>query len=186
MDTQADSYAPRPKASQAVAAAKRAQQHDAPSVPPSSTPHAVPLGIGALVIIALMIGMASYQLSRSGPRPLALTPQPTTGAPTAAPAVFAAPPTAAPVPTSAPLPTIAPSPAATQPAQPAQIGRGPGVPPAAPTAAPAYLEVVAAQAPHSPRGDGQPGPSGGEWVAVQPISEAQGEIIRQQVPHTVR
>lgn len=77
-----DPYAPRPKASQAVAAAKRAAQpgrptHDTEPIAPlaTRTRYAVPFGIGAALLIALMIMAASYQLARlPGAQPLAITP----------------------------------------------------------------------------------------------------------------
>lgn len=98
-----DAYTPRPKASQTVAAQKRAQRHDTEPITPVALPtrrYAVPFGIGAIVLILLMIGAASYQLTQLGSaRPLAVTPGPSTAAfleaPTSAPAPSAAP-TAAP------------------------------------------------------------------------------------------
>jgi hypothetical protein len=97
-----EGFEPRPNASKQVAAAKRAQrQHDATQPNPApalpSRQH-LPFGIGAFVIILLMIGMASYQLSRA-PQPLAITPGPSTTA-------FFTAPTATPAPTV--QPTIAP------------------------------------------------------------------------------
>lgn len=64
-------------------------------------------------------------------------------------------------------------------------GRGLSDAPAVPVA-PSYLENVGAQAPHSPRGDGQAGPSGGEWVAVPTVNPVQADVIRLQAPHKVR
>ncbi len=56
-------YAPRPKASQQVAAQKRAKRRDTEPITPipvaSTTRQSVPFGVGAFVIILLMIGMAS-------------------------------------------------------------------------------------------------------------------------------
>jgi len=91
-----DPYAPRPKASQTVAAAKRAtQSHDstAPITPIIQRRRfAIPFGIGAAVLITLMIAAASYQLARLPGRPLAITPahafnhaQEATSAPISAP-----------------------------------------------------------------------------------------------------
>ena len=98
-----DRYTPRPKASQAVAAAKRAAHHDTEPITPLVTParQYVPFGVGALLIMLLMIGMASYQLSRAPARPLQIETTPSS-----APAFVAAP-TAAPAPTSAPTALIA-------------------------------------------------------------------------------
>lgn len=102
-----DPYAPRARASQTVAAQKRAAAaspgrptHDTEPITPIglATParQYVPFGIGALVIILLMIGMASYQLSREGARPLQLTSVPTEAAPSVALAAPTLAPTAVP------------------------------------------------------------------------------------------
>jgi hypothetical protein len=99
----ADPYTPRPKASQAVAAARRAlgPAPDAPVVRGTPVRQYLPFGIGALVLIVLMIAAASWQLSRMPAKPLQL-------APTDAPArALAAPPTTAPAPTSASTPAAA-------------------------------------------------------------------------------
>lgn len=97
-----DRYAPRARASQEVAAAKRAQHHDAepitPLVLPARTRQYVPFGIGALVLILLMVGAASYQLGHMPTTPLAITPGPSTAAFLAAPSPEA--PQASPAPTS--------------------------------------------------------------------------------------
>lgn len=108
-----DPYTPRPKASQAVAAARRAAQpgrptHETEPIEPQplNARKYVPFGVGALVLIMLMVGAASYQLARLGDaRPLAITPV-ATDAPTTAPAAAV----------SAPAPTTAPT------ATPATIG----------------------------------------------------------------
>lgn len=107
-----------------------------------------------------------------------------------------------PVPTPPTTPSVAPEPAqrvlgALQEPLP-QTGRGLGVepaavatpaPPAAAPPAPTYLEVVAEQAPHSPRGDGKPGPSGagsGDWAIVPTLAPEQLQVVQQQKPHKVR
>lgn len=213
----ADPYAPRPDASKQVAAQKRAAQpgrpiHDTEPITPlrTRTRLAVPFGVGSIVLIALMIGAASYQLAQLGSaRPLAVTPGPSTqaflGTPTAEPSDMSA----IDAPTSTPeLPSI---PRAT-PIAPengagdvlgasgtgrAQIGRGLTIdsaaptptpePPAEPTAAPSYVENVGAQAPHCIRTcDGQPGPSGGDWALVPTVAPAMLEVIGNQAPHKVR
>lgn len=181
-------YDPRPDASKQVAAAKRARQQPDQDEQPARarvtlTPRQlqVILGIGAVLFVGALALMGSW--SRPLP-PAAPTTQPTEEL-----RALSAPPTPRPAPTSAPQPTIAPTaipaPVAPALAVPAQSGRGLGQAPPV-EQQPTYLEVVAAQAPHSPRGDGQRGPSGGDWVAVPPISEAQAEVIRQQAPHKVR
>lgn len=198
--------APDPRASQRVAAQKRAA-HDIPEpIAPLAkrTRSAVPFGIGAALLIALMIGAASYQLAQLGSAtPLAVTPGPSTQAFLSTPAqAFGSDlkisPQASPAPTSAPQPTDAPrfTPA---PVQPAQSGRGLTVdnsagaevatPTPEPPAEPSYIDNVGAQAPHSPRGDGQPGPNGaaeGDWALVPTVAPAMLEVIGNQVPHKVR
>jgi hypothetical protein len=88
----ADDYEPRPKASQQVAAFHRAQvgrpAHDtepiAPIKPPSITRKYLPFGLGALVLIVLMIAAATWQLGHiEDSKPLQLQP---TDAPASAPA----------------------------------------------------------------------------------------------------
>jgi hypothetical protein len=81
----ADPYAPRPKASQTVAALHRAAgpgrpTHDTQPITPLARPtrQYLPFGIGALVLIALMIGMTSWQLAR---KPVALQITPAATAP---------------------------------------------------------------------------------------------------------
>jgi hypothetical protein len=75
-----DEYAPRPDASKRVAAQKRAQRLDDPEpLTPLATAiparRYVPFGIGALVLIVLMIGAASYQLGQlPSALPLQITP----------------------------------------------------------------------------------------------------------------
>lgn len=196
----------RPNASQIAAAAKRARatlEADAPPTPrPAATKEQLLLAVAAAVVIVLsLIGM-TYQLA-GAPKPIA-TPQPTPRATEPAPAVgpgelrvLSAPPTAAPAtpaPTATPQPTeqptAAPVPAQmAQMAQMAQTGRGLGEQGAEPAseAQLTYLEVVAEQAPHCVRScDGQPGPSGGDWVAVPTINVVQADVIRLQAPHKVR
>lgn len=185
-------FDPRPNASQIAAAAKRARaalEADAPPTPrPAATKEQLLLALAAAVVIVLsLIGM-TYQLA-GAPKPIA-TPQPAEEL-----HALSAPPTARPAPTSAPKPTIVPSrtpvlvaPLLVAPVQPEQpmTGRGLGEPPAA-EVAPTYLEAVAEQAPHCVRScDGQPGPNGGDWVAVPTISAEQAEVIRRQIPHEVR
>lgn len=70
-------YTPRHKASQAVAAAKRARQggDDPEPLTPLAARRYVPFGVGAIVLIVLMIGAASYQLAQlSSAKPLQITP----------------------------------------------------------------------------------------------------------------
>lgn len=119
-------HTPRPNASQTVAAQKRVIHLPEPRTPIPARQYRLP-ALAAGVIILLMIGMASYQLSAPS-RPLQL--------PTAAPAqVFGTDPktnpTAAPAPSTAPEPTIAPTvtlvpteAALAVPVEPAQSGRG--------------------------------------------------------------
>lgn len=99
-----EGFEPRPDASKQVAAAHRARQDDeAPELTtPATTRAAVPFGIGALLVTLLMIGMASYQLSRAPGRPLAITPAPTDAPAQAFSTGPKIAPTAAPAPTSAP------------------------------------------------------------------------------------
>jgi hypothetical protein len=97
-----DPYAPRPKASQAAAAAHRARYGSAPAAPVAKpAPFSVPIAAGALVIILLMVGMISYQLSLESARPIQITPAATmlpSSAPAIVPTVRAtSAPTAAPV-----------------------------------------------------------------------------------------
>jgi hypothetical protein len=78
-----DPHAPRPRASQAVAAAKRAQRLDDPEplTPVVPARRYVPFGVGALLLIVLMIGAASYQLAQlPSAKPLQITPVPTAAA----------------------------------------------------------------------------------------------------------
>jgi hypothetical protein len=89
-------YAPRLKASQRVAAQKRARHDDTePITPVAHSRSALPFGVGAVLIIIAMIGMASYGPSRLPGVPLAVTPGPSTAAflsaPTPAPAQSPAP-----------------------------------------------------------------------------------------------
>lgn len=193
-DESTDPYAPRPRASQAVAAAHRAAA-DAPDPIAPATRPALPFGIGAAILIVLMIGMATWQLSVGTARPLAIPPAATTRS------AFSAPPTAAPAPTAAPPPTAAPTapPVPTEGPQNApQTGRGmtfaptaaPEAAPAAepPAAAPSYLDNVGAQAPHSPRG-GLCGPASGDCAPGVPYGLENSQYIANvgaQAPHKVR
>lgn len=144
-----EGFEPRPRASQTVAAAKRARPtHDTEPIEPLDRPSRAPLAAGAIAIIVLMLGMASYQLAQAPARPLQL-------APTRAPAqVFAAPPTTPTTPpaaTTAPTATIAPT-ARPVPTQPPPMGKGltlveqpavPTDPPAPPPAEPPpVLDIV--------------------------------------------
>jgi hypothetical protein len=93
-----DEYAPRPRASQEVAAAKRQQDTVSTTPPARSVRNTVPLGVGALLIILSMVGMMTYQLAQAPAKPLALTPSPSV---ISAPVVQLAAPTAAPTSTPA-------------------------------------------------------------------------------------
>jgi hypothetical protein len=124
-----EDFTPRPKASQAVAAAKRARPtHDTEAIEPLR-PTPIPArsyrlpALAAVLIVVAMLGMASYQLSRGPARPLQLQ---STSAPAS---TLSEPATAAPAPTAEPTATIAPSP----------------LPTVAPTAAPAPAEAPPAQ-----------------------------------------
>jgi hypothetical protein len=82
-----DDYTPRRRASQAAAAAHRAKHGSARSTPVAKpAPFSMPIASGALVIILLMIGMISYQLSREQARPLQIPPAATV-LPSRAPAI---------------------------------------------------------------------------------------------------
>lgn len=100
-DYENDPYAPDPRASQRVAAQKRQRPaHDTEPITPiaARSRSALPFGIGALIVVLLMIGMASYGLARlPSAVPLAITPVPTD-----APAFLAAAPEASPAPPLAP------------------------------------------------------------------------------------
>src|SRR4051812_5275248 len=91
-----EGFEPRPRASQEVAAARRAQRHDTEPITPLALPtrQYVPFGVGALLIILLMIGMA-YQITQAPALPLQITPVSTEVA-TDAPSALAAAPTPAP------------------------------------------------------------------------------------------
>jgi hypothetical protein len=189
-----EGFEPRPKASQAVAAQKRARQTaDQPSNDAPIRPQHLPLATCAGVIILAMIGMASYQLV-SGPTALQLP------ASTQAPAqVFERAPTAlqeAPSATIAPEPTSAiPPPATAAPVEPPpQTGQGMTVdvwipePTPAPPPAPSYVENVGQQAKHSPRG-GLCGPTGGDCAPGVPFGIDNSQYIQNvgtQKPHKVR
>lgn len=69
---------PRPRASQDVAARKRARQDDDPELTtPAQRSHRTLLGAGAALLIILMIGAAAYQLAKlPSARPLQITPEP--------------------------------------------------------------------------------------------------------------
>lgn len=89
-----DPYAPRPKASQAVAAAHRARPDTDTATP--SAPHAKVSASILIVAAVLLVGALSYGMSRTvSNTPLQITPGPSTQA-------FLAAPTAAPAPTSEP------------------------------------------------------------------------------------
>jgi hypothetical protein len=179
---------PRPKASQAVAAAKRAAPHDEAPAPSANSPrinHQLLMGIaGVLSVIGVL---ALIVLQPRALRPIQLQP-------TAAPAqVFRSVPTAAPAPTSAPIPTIPPTftPVPTEvvpaaPVQPPMTGRGltiDSAPSAAePPAEPSYSDTVGAQAPHCIRTCGD----GSYAVAVPPAPPEMLQVIGQQAPHKVR
>lgn len=100
-DYPTDEYAPDPRASQRVAAQKRAQRPgtDDPITPIARSRSALPFGIGALIVVLLMIGMASYGLARlPSAVPLAITPAATEEA-----WVLETAPTTPPAPTPAPI-----------------------------------------------------------------------------------
>lgn len=184
-----DGFEPRPDASKLAAAKHR----ERPTKPPAqAAPNRLLAGAVAAVLLAALAIIASQGVSQ--PRPLAATPAPTADQPTPArPTTPPAAPTAR-VATIAPssTPVLNPAPVAA-PVVP-QTGRGLGMPPTAPLTpdppvAPTYLEVVAAQAPHSPRGNGQPGPSGagsGDWAIVPTLAPEQLQVVQQQKPHKVR
>lgn len=176
---------PRPDASKIVAAQKRARPvptlPDAPILPRQW----LSLAAAGVLLILAMIALATYGVPQR-PTALAITPS---AIATNVPAALA-------VPTSTPVrlePTAAPT-AAPEPVQPATeepaIGRGLtiDVAPPAPTPAPTYLEVVAAQAPHSPRG-GLCGPNGGDCAPGVPVGIDSSQYIAnvaRQAPHKVR
>ena len=207
----ADASAPRRNASQ-LAAAKHRDRITEPLTPlaPVRNPipaNYLPLAIGALVLVLAMIGMVTWQLSHPL-RPMAIQTAPTaapTYAPTAAPTYA---PTAAPTyaPTAAPTyaPTAAPAAPAAAPAEhlPEQpVGRGltladtpePADTPElaavfVPTAEPAMLEIIGAQAEHSPRG-GLCGPTSGDCAPGVPAGIDSSQYIANvgaQAPHKVR
>ena len=103
-------YAPRPKASQLTAAAKRAQRHDTEPITPIAARRAASprqLVLAAAQLVAGHHDKGGDDGASSGGRPTPLaTPQPTTRA-TDAPAAFAAAPTTPPALFSAPIDTIA-------------------------------------------------------------------------------
>lgn len=131
-DYENDPYAPRPKASQRVAAQKRARQSD--TEPEAPATRGIPLAPIALVAAgALLVGVLSYGLGQSTARPLQLAP---TDIP--ARAFVPAPSVAPPAPTTATEPTIPPTfppaPVVVPPEPPPQTGRG--LPYTEPTPAP--------------------------------------------------
>lgn len=195
-----DPYAPRPDASKRVAALHRAVQvgrptHDTEPIAPLARParRYLPFAIGAALIV-LIIGAASYQLSRlPSAQPLAITPATTMTAPTATEsdvAVFTAPSS---TPVLAPKPTRIPTPTA-----PLMAGQGLTLyttdnnavatsTPEPPAPEPSYVEIVGQQAPHCVRTcDGKPGPNGGDWAPVPTVAPAMLEVIGNQAPHKVR
>ena len=106
---------PRPNASQAVAAQKRARPTHNDPEPITNSLRRQTIAAGALLAILVFVGAASWQLARlPSARPLAITPAATVAAPTAAgsdAAVYAAPtrtPVLAPTPLS--VPSVAPEP----------------------------------------------------------------------------
>lgn len=141
-------FTPRPKASQAVAAAKRAtQQHDEPESEPRR-PARIPQrdyrlpALAAGLIVLAMLGMASWQLGRTPAKPLQLQ---STDSPAR---VLVAPATRSPAPTSAPIATHAPTSTAV-PTEAPPVGQGltldpivPTDPPAPPPAEPPAVQLV--------------------------------------------
>jgi hypothetical protein len=206
-DPATDPYAPDPRASQKLAAKKRAAAatpgrptHETePITPLQLSRRYVPFGVGAAVLILLMIGMASWQLGHTPAKPLQIETAPPTASGSGV-AVFAAP-TSTPVLTQIPRATpIAPQNGAGEATgaseEGSQTGRGMTVdlvaatltpePPAEPT--PSYIDNVGAQAPHSPRG-GLCGPTGGDCAPAVPYGIDNSQYIAnvgEQVPHKVR
>jgi len=188
----AEEFAPDPRASQRVAAAKRArpEQPDEAPAAPTRDPRQLLLGIGALIFVVLMVAAGIWQMATRPPAPLAVTPAPTA----AAERVFSAPAQASPAPpqaTEAPIPTLTPAaPVLVAPDAPPMTGQGMTLAAPAPVVevspADQYIQNVGAQAPHSPRGDGQAGPNGGDWVAVPTAPPAMLDVIGAQAPHKVR
>lgn len=193
-------HTPRPKASQTVAAAKRAAQPaDPDELPltiapaPLTRQHWLLASLGVLAVVGVL-GLAVSQLSMPA-RPLQVTPAPTMAATDAPAQVVDTAPTPAPAPTTAPTVTIALT-ATTVPTEAPPVGRGLTLeqeqptdpPPPEPTAAPSYLDNVGAQAPHSPRG-GLCGPTSGDCAPGVPAGIDNNLYIANvgaQAPHKVR
>jgi hypothetical protein len=185
---------PRSKASQAVAAAHRAQNHDTEPITPLTAPKHAQLLVAIIGVLSI-IGVLALAISQHGAVP---SPTPLRLVPTAAPAKsLLAAPTAAPAPSAAPTPTIAPTaspkPTALPTAAP-QTGQGltlveqPAVEVEQPVAAPSYIDNVGAQAEHSPRG-GLCGPTSGDCAPGVPYGLDNSQYIANvgaQVPHKVR
>lgn len=160
-----EDYEPRPKASQAVAAQKRRErQGDTETAPVSRQPsNALPLGVGAVLLLALIVGIA-HQFATT---PALHVPVPTA---TSAPSALARQKVLFAVPTSTPVlaelpravPPVAPEPSGDVPAvsqevpppivvvdPPVEIAPPPvevvevAPPPPAPTAAPEPLRIRA-------------------------------------------
>jgi hypothetical protein len=112
-----EDYTPRPKASQAVAAKKRARQ-DMPDDTPTRLPQKhvhIALGVGAL----LLIGMLTYGMNRTPARPMQSAP---TDAPVRAFVPTAVTPQEPPRATEAPQPTLdIPTPTTAPPVAPVEV-----------------------------------------------------------------
>lgn len=187
IDPPRQDFEPRPNASQIYGAKRRETTEQPATRQPFIADRQFAITAAAGLVVVALIVMATIQLSGQ-PRPLQVTPEPTEAQARA----FLAAPTRPPAPPTATIrPTTPPATAAlvAAPVAPPQTGRGLGVVESVPVveAQPTYIEVVAEQAPHCVRGcDGQPGPSGGDWVAVPTIVPAQAEVILKQAPHKVR
>ncbi len=176
----ANPYTPRPKASQAVARAKRENASDDAPTPVKRDYTLLATAVGLLSLVGVLV-LAFVQ---PAPRPLVLEQPTTVSAQKVAPT---------PAPTFAPEPTPIPAPVVlfiVAPDVPAQTGRGltidEAIPTPEPSPAPSYIENVGAQAEHSPRGDGQPGPNGGDWALVPTAEPAYLVVVGAQQPHKVR
>lgn len=168
---------PRPDASQRVAAKRRARPAQAaPATPPIPW---MPIGVvGCIVVLAIIFTRLP---SVPTPRPLATSAPAARSAPTSTP-VRVEPtqePTAPPIATETPAQAVQ---------EPPQIGRGLTIDDAASSAAPTYLDNVAAQAAHSPRG-GYCGPTGGDCAPGVPVGVDSSQYlanVAKQAPHAVR
>lgn len=153
--------------------------------------HLLAAAISIILIAGLVILFSQFSGQPIKVQPT-IAPQPTDAMERA----FLAPPTIAPEApraTEAPdltiIPSATPAPLSVAPVQPPMTGQGMTIAqdqPAEVAPADQYIQNVGAQAAHSPRGDGQAGPAGGDYVIVPTITSQQAEIIGQQAPHKVR